>query len=57
MPALMERRAGRYRYLLRIDANHRNQLQDLLNRLIPSLERYKKPRYLRWSVDVDPHDF
>jgi len=57
MPALMERRAGRYRYLLRIDANHRSQLQDLLNRLIPSLERYKKPRYLRWSVDVDPHDF
>ena len=56
LPALMERRAGRYRYVLRIEAEQRATLQQLLSRLIPLLERHQDPRHLRWSVDVDAQE-
>ena len=56
VPAPMERRAGRYRAQLLLQAEQRNRLQQLLNRLIPQLESDKAARRVRWSVDVDPQD-
>ena len=56
LPALMERRAGRYRYVLRIEAEQRTTLHQLLSRLMPVLERHQDPRHLRWSVDVDAQE-
>ena len=53
LPALMERRAGRYRYVLRIEADQRSSLQNLLRCLMPVLDRQPQQRHLRWSVDVD----
>ena len=56
LPALMERRSGRYRYYLQIEANTRGDLQRSLNALIGTLETQKTNHAVRWSVDVDPQE-
>jgi primosomal protein N' (replication factor Y) len=55
-PALMERRAGRYRAQLLIQSNHRNQLQALFASGINTIENDKTTNKVRWSIDVDPQD-
>ena len=55
-PAPMERRAGRYRAQLLIQANDRQSLQQFLSHWLPQLENLKSGRKVRWSVDVDPQD-
>ena len=55
-PAQMERRAGRIRAQLLLQAPDRALLQDLLSTLLPPLRALTVPRHLRWSVDVDPLD-
>ena len=55
-PALMERRAGRYRVQLLIQANNRKQLQMLFNSSIPLIEIDKTAKKVRWSIDIDPQD-
>ncbi len=54
--APMERRAGRYRSQLMLQAERRGDLQGLLRRWIPRLEGEKAARRVRWSIDVDPMD-
>jgi primosomal protein N' (replication factor Y) len=54
VPAPMERRAGRYRAQLLIQAAQRNHLHRLLDDLIPRLETLPTARRVRWSLDVDP---
>jgi len=54
--APMERRAGRYRAQLLIQATRRTELQHLLTQWIPQLETLKDSRKVRWSIDVDPID-
>ncbi len=54
VPAPMERRAGRYRAQLLIQATQRNHLHRLLNDWIPKLEALPAARRVRWSLDVDP---
>jgi len=54
--APMERRAGRYRAQLMVQAQKRADLQQLLKRWIPLLESEKSARQVRWSIDVDPMD-
>ena len=56
LPALMEKRAGRYRYLLQISAGQRGELQQLLATLCAQLEKLKKANSVRWSIDVDPQE-
>ncbi len=56
VPAPMERRAGRIRAHLLIQAGHRGALQRLLQQLIPSLGQWKSARRVRWSIDVDPQE-
>ncbi len=56
VPAPMERRAGRYRSHLLLQAKGRPALQSFLTRWIPRLYRVKEARKVRWSVDVDPQE-
>jgi len=55
MPAPMEKRAGRYRAQLVIQASQRAQLQHILANVLPRIESVKS-RKVRWSIDVDPID-
>ena len=56
LPAMLEKRAGRYRFILQIDASKRSILQVLLDGLILELSQLKDARRVRWSVDVDPQE-
>ena len=56
VPAPMERRAGRYRYQMLFQSTKRHNLHDLLDWLIPEIEKSKEARKVRWSLDVDPVD-
>jgi primosomal protein N' (replication factor Y) len=53
-PAPMERRAGRYRAHLLLQAPQRGPLQQLLAAALPELDDLKEARRVRWSIDVDP---
>jgi len=52
----MEKRAGRFRYVLQVDADQRAALQTLLSAMAVELENHKDSRRLRWSIDVDPQE-
>jgi len=56
VPSPMERRAGRYRAQLLLQARQRRPLHELLHQWIPQVEAVKSARKVRWSVDVDPLD-
>ena len=56
LPAIMEKRAGRYRYTLQISANKRSLIQPLLTSLSLALEKHRAARKVRWSIDVDPQE-
>ena len=55
-PAPMERRAGRYRAQLLVQASDRHSLQNFLGPWLQKLEGLQSGRKVRWSVDVDPQD-
>jgi len=55
-PAPMEKRAGRYRAQLLVQAADRQILQQFLSPWLLELESLKSTRKVRWSVDVDPQD-
>ena len=54
IPAPMERRAGRYRAQLLLQAPRRQDLQQLLMHWVKDLNHIKSSRRVRWSLDVDP---
>jgi primosomal protein N' (replication factor Y) len=56
IPAPMERRAGRYRAQLLLQASVRAPLHRLLSALLPALEQMPRGRTVRWSLDIDPID-
>lgn len=56
LPAMMEKRAGRYRYTLQISADKRSLIQPLLASLSIALENHRSARKVRWSIDVDPQE-
>ena len=56
VPSPMERRAGRYRAQLLVDATSRGALQRFLPGWITELESLPSARKVRWSVDVDPQE-
>ena len=53
-PAPMERRAGRYRAQVMLQADQRPILHALLKRRLPAIAALPDARRVRWSVDVDP---
>jgi primosomal protein N' (replication factor Y) (superfamily II helicase) len=54
--APMERRAGRYRAQLLVQAECRADLQTFLATWVPGLRSLKVPPGARWSLDVDPQE-
>ena len=56
VPSPLERRAGRYRAQLLVDATSRGALQRFLPGWIAELEALPSARKVRWSVDVDPQE-
>lgn len=56
IPALLEKRAGRYRAQLLFRAPARAALHHLIKNLLPLLEKHPLSRNVRWSLDVDPLD-
>jgi primosomal protein N' (replication factor Y) len=52
----MERRAGRYRGQLLLQAPSRRELQQLLPAWREALAGIESQRRVRWSLDVDPVD-
>jgi primosomal protein N' (replication factor Y) len=56
MPAVMERRAGKYRYQLLLQADKRVDLHRLLGPWTMQLNKLPEARKVRWSLDVDPVD-
>lgn len=56
LPAPMERRAGRFRAQLLLQAAERSNLHRLLDRWVGELSSLPSARKVRWSLDVDPVD-
>lgn len=56
IPALIEKRSGRYRYQLIIQSQHRKPLHAQLDNWLGKLENSKHSKKVRWSLDVDPQD-
>lgn len=54
VPALMEKRAGRYRAQLVFCSQSRNALHQLINKHIESISKARLARKVRWSLDIDP---
>ena len=54
VPALMERRAGRYRAQLLVESAGRPALQRFLDEWLTEVEGLPGARRVRWSLDVDP---
>ena len=54
--APMERRAGRFRGQLLLQAGERGPLHGLLTPWLEALEGLKSGRRVRWSLDVDPQE-
>ena len=54
VPSPMERRAGRYRAQLLVQAGERKALHDFMGVWLMQLENEKLGRKVRWSLDVDP---
>ncbi len=56
VPAPMERRAGRYRAQLLVQAKQRRPLHMFLSCWLARLEQAPTGKRVRWSLDVDPTD-
>ncbi len=56
VPALMEKRAGRFRQLLLFSSDSRSQLLHLLKEKVGIASALPRASKVRWSVDVDPYD-
>lgn len=56
VPAIMEKRAGRYRAQLLLSAQQRKPLHQLLDQHIQTISTLKLARKIRWSIDIDPVD-
>ena len=56
VPAPMERRQGRWRAQLLVQAEHRKPLHAFLDRWVQALAASKEAKRVRWSLDVDPID-
>ncbi len=56
IPAIMERRGGRFRFQLQVNSAERKPLNWLLQQLGLALEKHPLSRKVRWAIDVDPQD-
>ncbi len=57
LPCLIEKRQGRYRFMLVLQSAQRKAINDLLRRALPNITSLPTASKVRWSLDVDPSDF
>ena len=56
MPAAMEKKAGKYRYHLIIQAKTRQHLHLAMRQLLENINQNDWKNKVRWSIDIDPVD-
>jgi len=56
VPAIMEKKAGRYRAQLLLSTQNRRYLHQLLDQHTSTISKLKLARKVRWSIDIDPVD-
>ncbi len=56
VPAAMEKKAGKYRYHLIIQARTRKHLHQAISQLLSQIPHNEWQAKVRWSVDIDPID-
>ena len=56
IPAIIEKRSGRYRYQLIIQSTNRKVLHSHLDNWLNELDSMKSGKKVRWSLDIDPQD-
>jgi len=56
VPAIMEKRAGRYRAQLLLSSPTRKPIHQLLDHYIQAVSALKLAKKVRWSIDIDPID-
>jgi primosomal protein N' (replication factor Y) (superfamily II helicase) len=56
IPALMERRAGRYRALIVISAPSRTTIGQVISLHLQAIETLARRQRVRFSIDIDPQD-
>lgn len=56
LPALIARRADRYRAQLVLNAGNRKRLNGLLNSICLTLDGQRLPKGAKWMIDVDPQE-
>jgi primosomal protein N' (replication factor Y) len=56
VPAIMEKKGGRYRAQLLLTCQQRKFLHQLIDQHILAIGSLKLARKVRWSIDIDPMD-
>jgi len=56
VPAIMEKRAGRFRAQLLLSCAQRKPIHQLLDNTMAAISKLKLSRKVRWSIDIDPID-
>jgi len=56
IPAIMEKRAGRFRTQLLLSCASRKPIHQLLDHAVPMISKMKLAKKVRWSIDIDPID-
>lgn len=57
VPTLLEKKQGRYRFMLVMQAKQRADLHRVIATVLPGIPKLKLSSKVRWAVDVDPTDF
>lgn len=57
LPSLIEKRQGRFRFMLLLQSAQRKQIHEALRLALPGITALPLAAKVRWSVDVDPTDF
>jgi len=56
-PCLIEKRQGRFRFMLVCSHEKRAPLHNALRLALPFLQALPQAMKVRWSIDIDPTDF
>lgn len=57
MPALLEKRQGRYRFQLLLQSQSRNLLHNSLRQIMAQIATHPLLNKVKWSLDIDPQEF
>ncbi|MEP4890196.1 MAG: primosomal protein N' [Aliiglaciecola sp.] len=57
IPAIMEKRQGKYRMQLLVQSQSRGLINKVIGHFAAEIEALPMARKIRWSIDIDPQDF